>query len=91
MHCFDTWDWKQIHRIRYSPSAGMFPLCAECFEELGVGAICAYIDLLVDKWEKDPDPDRDYDAVRKSAKEEVFWQKCGDRPNLDPRYTAKGF
>ena len=29
--CGETWNWKKEHTIKYSESAGAFPICEECW------------------------------------------------------------
>lgn len=39
IRCGDTWDWKPSHTTYFPDgSGGMFPLCEECWTELGTAA-----------------------------------------------------
>ena len=80
MSCRDSWSWKEEKRIPYRHGAGMFPICAECFERLSYCEIERYIDILAFQWNRHNPPHISQDEIDQ-AKASAYLMKGGVHEN----------
>ena len=51
--CSDRYNWTPYKIIYYSSSAGMMPICQDCYNRCSVDEIMVFVHVLVNKWRQD--------------------------------------